>query len=170
MIKRPHFSCRSWVKISSMELSVIRDVRDEVDPKGSITESDGSPLLHQPETLHGDGSEESLLPTTVSHSQNSSRDRGSLLSRRLATIASWAKGPDPPRPYKIEALLPAVQNAPLRLFDRVLPQRRHRIWSLLLLLSLWIVSFASILYKSIASTTFPGYGVPVRLACHAQLW
>ncbi|MBE7180285.1 MAG: hypothetical protein INR71_03590, partial [Terriglobus roseus] len=44
--------------------------------------------------------------------------------RAARAVARWTKGPSPPRIYRIDPFLPAVQEAPLRLLDRYAPKRR----------------------------------------------
>ncbi|KAK2766034.1 hypothetical protein FQN54_007549 [Arachnomyces sp. PD_36] len=88
----------------------------------------------------------------------------------IAAIARWARGPNPPRPYKIEPYFSRFQTAPIRLLERRLPRRSSKIWSLLLFLWLWVLIFASTLYKSVGSAEIPGYGSPVRLSCVSRLW
>lgn len=85
-------------------------------------------------------------------------------------IAVWVKGPQPPRIWKIRPLFPAVQEAPIRLLDRYLPKRRHRVLLLLAFYACWAVTFASVLYKSSFASDVPGYGAPRRIDCGDRFW
>lgn len=126
---------------------------------------------HHPGAMHvpdESGESDNLLPTeeTTLRTTRPEKRHG----RIRAAIATWAKGPSPPRPYKIEPFLPKFQTAPIRFLDKRLPRRRSKIWLLLLFVFFWILIFASILYKSAASEDIPGYGPPIKLSCVSRLW
>jgi hypothetical protein len=149
------------------------DIND--DAKSHYFESESPP--HQ-ECNQGDGtmedggdeSETLLLPDDVQNHTSRLRKRPNVIHRLLNAIVEWAKGPNPPRPYKIEPYFPRFQKAPIRLLDKYLPSRSSRVWAFLVFTCLWIIAFASILFKSVAGTEIPGYGTPVRLSCISRLW
>ncbi|KAK8239005.1 hypothetical protein HDK77DRAFT_283467 [Phyllosticta capitalensis] len=92
------------------------------------------------------------------------------VQRVINSVATWIKGPQPPRPYKIRPFFPAVQNAPVRLLDRYLPKRRQKIWLLVAFYVVWLLSFSLVLRRSAFSTEIAGYGSPVRVSCSSRFW
>ena len=92
------------------------------------------------------------------------------VQRVINSVATWIKGPQPPRPYKIRPFFPAVQNAPVRLLDRYLPKRRQKIWLLVAFYVVWLLSFSLVLRRSAFSTEIAGYGSPVRVSCSSRVW
>lgn len=82
----------------------------------------------------------------------------------------WVKGPNPPRPYKIEPFFPQIQTAPIRFLDRYFPKRRHRVLLLLVFCFFWLLAFALVLHESAFSSDVPGYGSPTRIGCTARYW
>lgn len=114
---------------------------------------------------------ENLLPTEeTSFRTTLSGKRPGRIRAATAAIANWAKGPIPPRPYKIEPFFPSFQMGPILLLEKGLPRRRSRIWLFLAFIFFWILVFASILYKSAASEDVPGYGPPIKLSCVSRVW
>jgi len=85
-------------------------------------------------------------------------------------VVRWVKGPRPPRPYRIEPFFPQIQTAPIRLLDRYVPKRRHRILLLVVFYFFWLLSFASVLHKSAFASDVPGYGSPTRIGCGSRYW
>ena len=85
-------------------------------------------------------------------------------------IARWAKGPQPPRPYKIEPFFPSIQKFPLRLLDRYFPKRKHKICLLVVHHALWLLALVLLLRESAFSEEVGEYGTPLTLSCEATLW
>ncbi|KAF4556588.1 LCCL domain-containing protein [Elsinoe fawcettii] len=92
------------------------------------------------------------------------------LVRYWTATATWIKGPQPPRPFKITPILPGVQHAPLRLLDRYAPKRAQRAWLLAFFWAAWLLAFSLIQWKSSFASEIPGYGAPARLSCGARYW
>jgi hypothetical protein len=85
-------------------------------------------------------------------------------------VARWTKGPNPPRIYKITPVFPVIQEAPIKLLDRYLPKRKHKIILLLAFYFVWFLTFALVLKQSAFSADVPGWGSPVRLGCGSTYW
>lgn len=85
-------------------------------------------------------------------------------------VARWTKGPDPPRIYKIRPVFSIVQEAPVKLLDRYLPRRKHKIILLIAFYFVWFLTFSLVLKRSAFSADVPGYGAPVRLSCASSYW
>ncbi|KAL9093649.1 MAG: hypothetical protein Q9159_000178 [Coniocarpon cinnabarinum] len=85
-------------------------------------------------------------------------------------IVNWAKGPKPPRIWKIRPIFPKLQAAPLTLLDRYAPKRRHRLALLAALYFCFLLVFITVLHHSAFSEEVPGYGSPQTLACTDSFW
>jgi len=135
---------------------------DESQPPSRVDTPDGSssPLLSGDDegTLPGSSpeSEHSIVPLAV-------RNAG-------ASVAKWAKGPDPPRPWRIKPLLPTIQEAPIRLLDKLAPKRTQRVTLLLVAYFLYIFAFVLVQRESSFAGEIPGYGNPARISCGASFW
>ncbi|EOD46866.1 LCCL domain-containing protein [Neofusicoccum parvum] len=92
------------------------------------------------------------------------------LQRVVNSVATWVKGPQPPRPYKITPFFPQIQEAPPRLLDKYLPKRKQKAWLLVAFYALWLLCFSLVLRKSAFSTEIGDYGSPVRLTCLSRFW
>lgn len=92
------------------------------------------------------------------------------VKRASKAVATWVKGPQPPRIYKIKPFFPKIQEAPLRLLDRYAPKRMQRFWLLMFFYVCWILSFSLVLHKSSFASDIKGYGAPVRIGCTATFW
>ena len=94
--------------------------------------------------------------------------------RRFATVTkNWAKGPPNPQDYKIKPLLPVVQQAPIRLLDRYLPEPRFRKWRIALFyfwLGLWLMAFALIMRRGLIASEIEGFGAPADISCGTTYW
>ncbi|KAM7223298.1 hypothetical protein V8F06_001175 [Rhypophila decipiens] len=84
--------------------------------------------------------------------------------------AKWARGPPNPRDHKIEPLLPQIQHAPILLFDKFVPQRKHRIWLLIGYFAVWIVTFALVIRQGLSVSEIEGWGLPSSIGCGAAYW
>jgi hypothetical protein len=91
--------------------------------------------------------------------------------RRFSKAAArWARGPPTPRPYKIEPFYPEIQRAPLRLLDRYVPRRRHRVWLTFAYAAVWIVTYALVMSQGQKASELPGYGIPGDIGCGNTYW
>jgi len=88
----------------------------------------------------------------------------------IKATVNWAQGPVNPRNFKIEPLFPRVQEFPLVMLARVLPQRKHRILVLFFWLAMWIVTFALVMRQGLAVSEVAGWGAPIKLGCGAAFW
>lgn len=91
-------------------------------------------------------------------------------SRRSGRCASFLRGPNPPRKYRIEPFWKSWQTAPIRIIDRWLPTQKSQLIALTVLLALWATIFLTILDWSIVRPEVQGYGAPNRLSCGDRLW
>lgn len=92
------------------------------------------------------------------------------VQRVVNSIATWVKGPQPPRPYKITPFFPAIQAAPPTLLNQYLPKRKQKAWLLVAFYALWLLCFSLVLRKSAFSTEIGEYGSPTRLTCLSRFW
>lgn len=91
--------------------------------------------------------------------------------RRLAlALAKWSRGPPNARPWRITPLFPAIQEYPLRLLDRLLPNSSHRLWLLALYFSVYVVTFVLVKRQGSRATDIPGWGEPQSIGCGATYW
>lgn len=135
--------------------------------------SDDSQTLLPPSASDSMGQVGMNDPRAPSHKSWLERVKVRIPPRLVAyskAIVKWAKGPNPPRPYRIEPVFPSIQHAPLALLDRYAPKRIQRLGLLVLLYFFWILAFCVVQYKSSFAGEVPGYGVPVRLWCGASYW
>ncbi|MCJ1314319.1 hypothetical protein MMC25_008000 [Agyrium rufum] len=86
------------------------------------------------------------------------------------SVAKWSKGPDPPQIQKITPFFPAIQEAPVKLLDRVCPKRRHKAVALMVFLGAWLLTLCLMLGKSARSGALQGYGQPHSIWCGYSLW
>ncbi|KAJ6781112.1 hypothetical protein PWT90_00693 [Aphanocladium album] len=89
------------------------------------------------------------------------------VERTCMAVAGWTRGPPNAQPYRIKPLLPAVQEFPLRVVDRLLPGRRRRKWLLFLYLSVWVVAFALIKRQESIAGEIKDWGRPKSIGCGA---
>ncbi|RDW95082.1 hypothetical protein BP5796_00845 [Coleophoma crateriformis] len=86
-----------------------------------------------------------------------------------ATV-KWVKGPNPPRPQRIQPILPWIQEVPILLLDRYLPKQKHRIVLLIGYYFLWILTFAMVMQQSTIATEIEGWGSPANIGCGNTYW
>ena len=92
-------------------------------------------------------------------------------ARRIGNaILHWAKGPDPPQIQKIKPILPDIQEAPIRLLEKYVPKRRHRIALLVGFYALWILTFAIVMQQGTFATEIEGWGAPNNIGCGNTYW
>lgn len=87
-----------------------------------------------------------------------------------SAVAKWTKGPDPPRPFKVEPFFPKIQTAPLRLINDHFPKRAQKAYLLIAFYLCWFLCFAVVLHTSAFASDIPGYGSPVHLSCGNRFW
>ena len=85
-------------------------------------------------------------------------------------LLDWVKGPQPPRAFKIQPILPQLQKAPLVVLHKYFPSRRQKRWLLIVSYVLWIALFLSVLFSSVSGCQLSGYESPLRLSCVSRLW
>lgn len=90
--------------------------------------------------------------------------------RLVGAVVRWVEGPSTPRIWKIEPFYPAVQRAPLRLLDRILPNRTHRMWLFFGYFAAWILTFALVYWQGQLASEIQGWGEPAEIGCGATYW
>jgi hypothetical protein len=85
-------------------------------------------------------------------------------------VVKWVKGPDIPEVHAIKPLFPVIQEAPIRLLDKHVPKRRHRILLLIALYLLWALTFALVMHEGSAATEIDGWGKPGNIGCGNTYW
>ena len=142
---------------------------DDEGPEPSYTDN---PLMQvrsaSPEMQH----QRLPLPVWMRESSKSFRWKWVPLPIRNAgrSVASWSKGPDPPQIQKITPIFPSIQEAPIRLVDRYLPNRKQKAALLAFFFFTWILTFSLILHHSATSGNIEGYGTPQNIWCGASYW
>jgi hypothetical protein len=109
-------------------------------------------------------------PPTWPSNYNFERYVSPVLLRAWRATKEWVKGPQPPRPWRIVPIAEKIQTWPIRMRDRYLPKKIHKIGALLLFYFLWLLTFSLVLNKSAFTTEVPGYGTPVQIGCLARFW
>lgn len=92
------------------------------------------------------------------------------LRKAARTTAEWVKGPKPPRNLRITPLFPTIQEAPIKVLDRFVPKRRHRIVLLILTYFCWALIWSLMLRHANSSGSIKGYGTPASIWCGASFW
>jgi len=135
---------------------------DESQPPSRVDTPDGSssPLLR--------GDDEDVLTDSSPESEYSVFPLA--LRNSGASVVEWAKGPNPPRPWRIKPLFPTIQEAPIRLLDHYAPKRTHRVALLFAAYFLYILAFVLVQRESSFAGEIPGYGNPARISCAASFW
>jgi hypothetical protein len=91
--------------------------------------------------------------------------------RRVSKSAlRWARGPEPPHIHTISPLLPILQELPIRLLDRYIPKRKHRVLLLVAYYFCWILTFALVMRESTFATEIEGWGSPGAIGCTNTYW
>ena len=87
----------------------------------------------------------------------------------LRDLYVWIRGPQPPRPYVINPILPHLQEAPSKTFHRYVPEGKR--WLLLITLcSIWVIVLLAGPILSLTRCQVPGYGIPTRISCVSRFW
>lgn len=92
------------------------------------------------------------------------------IQRAWKATATWVKGPQPPRPWKIRPFFPRVQAAPVQFLNNYFPKRKHKVVLLIFFYFCWLLSFGLVLHRSAFAADIPGYGSPVRVRCNDRFW
>lgn len=153
-----------------------RPYRDE-DPEILPLTDDEGDLEDQSPELHIRSSSESTdfgLPRPAWLRQpgkpDSSRKIPYLLRRVGTAVATWVKGPQPPRILHIKPYFPKIQEAPIRLLDRYVPKRRHRASLLAAFFTLWFLVWSLLLKLHTGTGEIREYGKPNNIWCGATFW
>ncbi|EOA84212.1 hypothetical protein ACJQWK_00963 [Exserohilum turcicum] len=150
-----------------------------MDPQDSIDDDEGAP----PQAYRDDEHATASAATLVTHSEAPDREdhhpqRPSYATRYLPprlrrfchNVVVWAKGPQPPRPWKIRPFFPRIQTAPIRFLNNYFPKKKQKIALLVFFYFCWILTFGLVLHRSAFAADIPGYGSPVRVRCTDRFW
>lgn len=85
-------------------------------------------------------------------------------------VVKWSEGPPNPQPYHIKPLFAKIQEYPLWLLDRYVPQKKNRVWLLFFYLAIWIVTFALVKRQGTIATEISGWGEPQNIGCGITFW
>ncbi|KAH6658437.1 hypothetical protein BKA67DRAFT_513436 [Truncatella angustata] len=85
-------------------------------------------------------------------------------------VAKWSSGPKEPTDYKIKPLFPVVQEAPLVLLDKYLPNRRHRIWLFMGYVAIWLLTFCLVMRQGLKASEIESFGTPSDVSCGTTYW
>ena len=91
--------------------------------------------------------------------------------QRVCTAGiEWGKGPVPPREYIIQPWYRRVQEAPIRLLDRYMSKKKHRIALFVGFCCSWLVIFSVILHQSTNVSEIADWGLPANIGCLNTYW
>ena len=130
----------------------------------------------QDQTLHVRSNSESSqplpLPVWLRESAKTFKFRWVPLPLRKAgrATADWIKGPIPPKELRVRPWFPMVQEAPIKLLDKYVPKRRHRLMLLALFYACWLLTWSLMLAHNSTSGYIKGYGKPSNIWCGASFW
>ncbi|KIW98999.1 uncharacterized protein Z519_00662 [Cladophialophora bantiana CBS 173.52] len=131
-----------------------------------------SPELHVQSTPESPSTTALPIPVWLRESASSFGYKWVPLPLRKAgrAVASWVKGPVPPRVLKIEPIYPKIQQAPIRLLDKYAPKKKQRVILLVALYMCWFLTWSLMLKTHSTSGFIKGYGKPSNLWCGASFW
>ncbi|EEP79080.1 conserved hypothetical protein [Uncinocarpus reesii 1704] len=86
------------------------------------------------------------------------------------STVKWLKGPQPPKDLRFNPIGPRIQEAPVRLLNRFVPKRKHKIALLLFTYFTWFLSWSLVLRHSVSAGHIEGYGRPQPISCSATYW
>jgi hypothetical protein len=92
------------------------------------------------------------------------------IRRTARTVGRWARGPPTPITYKIKPIFPTVQQAPIWLIDRYLPNKKHKIWLVMVYFAVWIVAYALVMRQGLRASDIPDWGTPSDIGCGNTFW
>ncbi|KAI1963910.1 hypothetical protein LOZ58_001771 [Ophidiomyces ophidiicola] len=112
------------------------------------------------------------VPVWLSESSKAFKWKWVPLPLRKAgrSTVAFLRGPQPPQDLRFKPLFPRIQEFPVRLLDRFLPKRKHKIALLLLVYFSWFLSWSLVLRHSVSSGYIKGYGKPQLISCSASYW
>ena len=128
-----------------------------------VTSRSGSPDAEDPHTP---------LPVWLRESSKSFHWRWVpyRIRQYARAVVHWTKGPDPPQIQKIRPFFPSIQEAPVKLVNRLCPKRIHKAGLLALFLFSWLLTFSLVLHHSASAGSIKGYGKPQSVWCGASYW
>lgn len=92
------------------------------------------------------------------------------LKRAGKAVATWVKGPQPPRELRIKPLFPKVQEAPIKLLDRYVPKQKHHACLLVGFFATWFLIWSLMLKHQAGTGEIKGYGKPSNIWCGYMWW
>lgn len=153
-----------------------RPYRDEEPEIPALTDDEGDVESQSPE-LHIRSSSESSeyglpIPAWLRQSGKPTKTRWipARIKRAGTTIATFVKGPQPPRVLKIEPYFAKIQEAPIKFLDRYVPKRKHRAVLLVAFFALWFLIWSLLLKLHSGTGEIRGYGKPSNIWCGATFW
>jgi hypothetical protein len=93
-----------------------------------------------------------------------------FVRRVLRSAVVWSRGPPNPQPYHIKPFFPVVQEYPLRLVNRFLPDPKHRLWAAFAYLSIWLITLVLVKRQGNQATEIAGWGQPQKIGCGVTYW
>jgi hypothetical protein len=152
-----------------------------MSPRRNIDDEDAPPQVYRDEDLIHVDPESAIVRDTdppelsgdeqhVQRPHHANKYIPLSLQRAWHITATWVKGPQPPRPWKIQPFFPKVQTVPIRFLDTFFPKRKHRVVLLIFFYACWLLSFGLVLQRSAFTADVPGYGSPVRVRCTDRFW
>ncbi|KAK4163603.1 hypothetical protein QBC43DRAFT_319395 [Cladorrhinum sp. PSN259] len=154
----------------------------DVERNGGLTDSDASTVVHvdHPDAPIRDAPrladlEEDNSPPTPRFIQ----DEGSWkrfkwvpypVRRWIKVSVKWTQGPPIPRRFRINPLLPRVQQYPAVILEKHVPKKLHRALLVLAYYVIWIVAFAMVMRNGQRSSDVPGWGNLVKIGCGSTYW
>ena len=118
--------------------------------------------------------EDGQFPTPVWMVESSKSFQWKWVPLPIRTLArsaiQWSKGPVPPQIQNITPFFPFIQEAPLKLVDKLLPKKKHKAAILGVFYFSWLLTFSLMIRHSASSGNIEGYGQPQSLWCGASFW
>jgi hypothetical protein len=90
--------------------------------------------------------------------------------RVLRATARWMRGPPNPIRYRIKPYLARIQEAPIFLVDRYLPNTRRRFLAVFFFWALWLMTFALIMHYGQQAVEIEDWGTPTTIGCGSTYW
>ncbi|KAK4228279.1 hypothetical protein QBC38DRAFT_475754 [Podospora fimiseda] len=90
--------------------------------------------------------------------------------RWIKVSVKWSQGSPVPRRYRIQPILPAVQQYPAVFIERRVPKKLHRALIVLGYYIVWIATFAMVMRNGQNSSEVPGWGNLVKIGCGSTYW
>ena len=143
--------------------------RDDEGPEASTA---SSPRMHVRSGSPGSQEGHFPVPVWLWESSKSFHWRWVPLRVRKAAraTAAWCKGPDPPQMQRVTSFLPSVQEAPMKIIDKLFPRTIHKAGLLLFFYFCWLLTFSLVLNHSATAGYIKGYGKPSPVWCGANYW